>query len=125
MLTKVSINILVQINEQTYAFKRKESSPRKSMYVIINHFEMNQPSLTFSPSNLPALGSKLQPLDWHERKIDWGSWSTSWLNSWDVVDASSRPHSKTEAHKSKIALLMQVEHSVLRNGLLFRLKFAN
>ena len=64
MLTNVSINILVQIDERTYAFKRKESFPRKSMYVIINHFETNQPCLTFSAS-LPVLGCELQPLDWH------------------------------------------------------------
>ena len=45
MLTNVSTNILVQIGERTYTFKRKESSTRKSMYVIINHFETNQPFL--------------------------------------------------------------------------------
>ena len=58
-----SINVLVEIDERTYAFnyKRKESSPRKSIYVIINHFETNQPGHTFSPS-LPGLGYELQPL---------------------------------------------------------------
>ena len=61
MVTNVSINVLVQIDERTYAFKRKESSPRKSMYVIINHFETNQPGHTFSPS-LPGYGYELQPL---------------------------------------------------------------
>ena len=50
MLIKVSVNILVQTDERTYAFMRKESSPRKAMYVIIYHFETNQPDLTFSPS---------------------------------------------------------------------------
>ena len=35
MLTNISINILVQTDERTHVFKRKESSPRKSMYVII------------------------------------------------------------------------------------------
>ena len=36
MLTNMSINILVQTDERTHVFKRKESSPRKkSMYIII------------------------------------------------------------------------------------------
>ena len=45
MLKNVSTNVLVQIGERTYAFKRRESSARKSMYVIINHFGTSQPFL--------------------------------------------------------------------------------